>query len=589
MAASDDLIRIMMQMQEQQTQQQIQHEQLMGQLINQQAAQAQAQGPAQAPAAAPAEWQRERLVAKFFQCQQFSGKQEHWADFAFRFKRAVRSQSTHMYDDMTRAESAEAMGSDEGLGVPPEMSATLYDILCQHVDGEALMVMKAVRDCNGLSAWQALFRKYNPVTFARRLRLLTNVVMPGKIKNCSEVDASIILWEEKVGQLARQFNETLTPSLKTAILINAVPNVVQDHVMSQMTKDNESSYEEVKDIIKRFASRKAEASGPTPMDVGNLQTPSGPWSGELCQPCGQDGRYDDYDWRSSESDWWSAEDGETPVNGVSDAICYNCGGRGHVSPSCPSPSKGKSKGKGGKGKGQWGKGQFGSKGGGKGVPSKGYKGGKGSKGKGKGYQGTCWGCGQVGHKQTECTNHVPVQGAEGQGDGGDQWTEQLAGNIVGSVVCGSVWEAGNVEVVKNHYESPNRFAAFTTTDDEEDDDEEDDDSPTAVWKQVGKEEWEMEPAVNLSPLQLMKLFGKAGIPDTQEEEMEEVDDYVESGDETIEDFGFGPESDEDDSPPPAPTATPTTGRANQTPPPAPTATPTTGRANVDRGAASVST
>ena len=87
----------------------------------------------------------------------------------------------------------------------------------------------------------------------------------------------------------------------------------------------------------------------------------------------------------------------------------------------------------------------------------------------------------------------------------------MAGNIVGSVVCGSVWEVGSVEVVKNHYESPNRFAAFTTTDDEEDDDEEDDSPPTAVWKQFGKEErWEMEPAVNLSPLQLMKLFGKAG-------------------------------------------------------------------------------
>ena len=149
-----------------------------------------------------------------------------------------------------------------------------------------------------------------------------------------------------------------------AILVNAVPNVVRDHVMTQMTKDNESSYEEVKDIIRTFASRKAEASGPTPMDVGNLQTPSGPWSGELsgpwsgelCQPCGHDGHYDDYDWQSSESDWWSAESGETPVNGVSDAICYNCGGRGHVSPSCPSPSKGERKGKGGKGEGQWGKG-----------------------------------------------------------------------------------------------------------------------------------------------------------------------------------------------------------------------------------------
>jgi len=172
---------------------------------------------------------------------------------------------------------------------------------------------------------------------------------------------------------------------------------------------------------------------------------------------------------------------------------------------------------------------------------------------------------------------VPVQGAEAP------VPEQLASSVVGSVGIGSVWEVGSVEV---RYESQvsvqNRFDAF-----EEDDDEEDDDSSTAVWKQVGEEEWEMEPAVNLSParqLQLMQLFGVAGIPDTQEEEMEEVDDYVESGDETIEDFGFGPESDEDDSPPPAPTATPTTGRANQTPPPTPTATPTTGRANhsIDR-------
>ena len=72
----------------------------------------------------------------------------------------------------------------------------------------------------------------------------------------------------------------------------------------------------------------------------------------------------------------------------------------------------------------------------------------------------------------------------------------------------------------------NRFDVF-----EEDDDEEDDDSSTAVWKQVGEEEWEMDPAANISParqLQLMELFGEAGIPDTQEEEMEEVD----GGDET---------------------------------------------------------
>ena len=64
---------------------------------------------------------------------------------------------------------------------------------------------------------------------------------------------------------------------------------------------------------------------------------------------GMGGQYDEYD--GDWSDWWSAEDGgeksDYDVNGIEDAICYKCGGRGHVATTCPS----KGKGKGGKGKG----------------------------------------------------------------------------------------------------------------------------------------------------------------------------------------------------------------------------------------------
>ena len=35
-----------------------------------------------------------------------------------------------------------------------------------------------------------------------------------------------------------------------------------------MSKD--AKFDEVKDIIKRYASRKAEANGPTPMDAGGM-------------------------------------------------------------------------------------------------------------------------------------------------------------------------------------------------------------------------------------------------------------------------------------------------------------------------------
>ena len=41
----------------------------------------------------------------------------------------------------------------------------------------------------------------------------------------------------------------------------------------------------------------------------------------------------------------------------------------------------------------------------------GQKGGK-SKGKGKGYEGTCWNCNQVGHKQHECQQQR-VQAVQG--------------------------------------------------------------------------------------------------------------------------------------------------------------------------------
>ena len=96
-----------------------------------------------------------------------------------------------------------------------------------------------------------------------------NVVNPGGIRNLNEVEAGITLWEDKVKKLASQFNENLSDKMKMAILTSAMPNGVQDHVVSQAGVN--ATYDEVKEMIRLYTSRKAEThNGPSAMDVGGM-------------------------------------------------------------------------------------------------------------------------------------------------------------------------------------------------------------------------------------------------------------------------------------------------------------------------------
>ena len=94
------------------------------------------------------------------------------------------------------------------------------------------------------------------------------------------------------------------------------------------------------------------------------------------------------------------------------------------------------------GAGLKGGGWKGAKGGGKGDNKGGKKGG----GKGKGYQGTCFDCGKVGHKRGEW--ECPMAGGKG---GGIHEVEcgQVAVSIGGG---GMEWNVGSVEIVQEDEE-----------------------------------------------------------------------------------------------------------------------------------------
>ena len=114
----------------------------------------------------------------------------------------------------------------------------------------------------------------------------------------------------------------------------------------------------------------------------------------------------------------------------------------------------------------------------------GYKGDNG-KGKGKGYQGQCWGCGQIGHKQDECPNRQQRVQAVQQAQQGQ--AAQTMGPIanpepvhpnnvisptsagftqVGSVPVNSVWML-NVEAKYKPVVTQNMFGAIESEDEDE--------------------------------------------------------------------------------------------------------------------------
>ena len=108
-----------------------------------------------------------RLLSKYVAVDKFGGEQDKWDEWAFAFKRAIRSQNKRVYDALVAAEqSGEDLAEEVDLDpVMEQRSGELYDILCQVCVGEALVLVRSVEDLEGIRAWQVLWRKYNPKTW----------------------------------------------------------------------------------------------------------------------------------------------------------------------------------------------------------------------------------------------------------------------------------------------------------------------------------------------------------------------------------------------------------------------------------------
>jgi hypothetical protein len=321
----------------------------------------------------------------------------------------------------------------------------LLGILFILVTGEAKTLIKAQTD--GLEAWRILCQAYSRRTLARTLRLYKEAIIPSPAKSITEVITKISEWENKVNDLVTIEGKSLDPMIKLAALTEICTPDLKDMVYQQIgmvkkldDQAAEQTYKEVREKVISWVSNRVAASDSVNLNIGHVQADM------ECYPCDENTGYLD-------------------INAMM-GKCYTCGGIGHPARLCPT-TKGQGKGK-GTGKGGEGFGKGGPKGGGKGggtyypanqpYNAKGFgKGGTpfrnsaaGNKGGGKGYQGTCWTCGMVGHKSAECrTSRTNLVEAE------EEETEASTREI------GGVWIMHVAKV-----QTKNRYQTLTRTEEE---------------------------------------------------------------------------------------------------------------------------
>ena len=326
----------------------------------------------------------------FKRLENFKGDEKAWKDFSKKFKVVIGTKNKQFMRAMEKAECLSEVCTTRSIGLKDEfvnfdqnlmekLSAELYDILFMLTEDEAMSLVQSVPDMDGIAAWQKLHRNYNPKTLARIMQKIMMVVAPPKIQDSKTLVTMLEEWEKRIKELEADTQEKVSEVFKMAIMTGMLPANFQEYIFQQ--SDDKVDYRRSRDKVVALANNRVTMQqGPVPMDIGNVgHQHDGCW-GE--HQVGQ---------QEFEIDYANAN-----------MKCHRCGGMGHSIRVCPSEAKG-----GGKGDGQKGGGKGdGQKGGGKGQWNKG--GGKGQqptpKGKGKGYQGTCWKCGKVGHKSNECWN-----------------------------------------------------------------------------------------------------------------------------------------------------------------------------------------
>lgn len=307
-------------------------------------------------------------LEKYKNVKMFGGDAKEYEEFATKFRSQVAAGDVKVEKMMKLVENEcteERLVQNKYDECSPELdkedeefiirsSSEMYNLLLNMTTGEANAM---VRRCQGLGwlAWKKLTSSLNPRTLASGIKAISAALSPGKITQAARADNEIDLWEDRMVKLQTEYGQDVSFKMKVAVLYSMLPKDLQERVLDECAVNWDETPEKEAGVL--FSKIKNQ--------IKNIAKSRREMSGP--KPMEVDAVMDWADW----SDWNQSEETEERDQEKEEEQ-----DEAYV--------------------------QYIGKGGKKG-------------GKGKGFQGSCYLCGEFGHSQRDCLNMKGKSKGKGKG------------------------------------------------------------------------------------------------------------------------------------------------------------------------------
>jgi hypothetical protein len=153
--------------------------------------------------------------------KRFSGKATDWGDFKFGFESWFGALAADLGNILDTASSHNAEVIELTDLNQQKWNRQLYSILATLLDGEALSLVKRVKNKSGLEVWRQLVQKYEEKNKPTKSLAWLPKLLSCQFSAGSNQDwkVSWMMWEQEISEYEKQLEKVFHEDLKMSVLL----------------------------------------------------------------------------------------------------------------------------------------------------------------------------------------------------------------------------------------------------------------------------------------------------------------------------------------------------------------------------------